>query len=382
MSATNQVRGLTPLIDPADLARSRADLLQIWASKRRERGVRSSKTLDRYSALVARLQMQHGDLEKAVVAIEAPTGPKMRLNTFHSIMAALRHHAASTGDAAFTARLQSVRIVPSRLKKAHETDHRRAKTIPGEDLNLIVAWLQDMPRRYRTPRVVALNGDKYDPRWALRACTFLIATNLVGLRPSEWERARLVTVSDPNPDVGEDHHFIRAVTGKSIRADERYRDIPISNLDDKALLELHLADIKESGVPFDEYLRRCQSRITRANRACFPGRRTTITLYSGRHNFHAGLVQQRFPRATIAYLMGHATSSAEVSGRSYGSGTGGNTLGPANPDYINGIESGLLDPGAVIPGSEDSPFAPSAPAPAPRTGPPPPRRPRPVDGAS
>ncbi len=304
---------------------NRADLIREWADKRRERGPQSEQTIDRYRKTGERLVARYGNLDRAIDALLRPDGPVMRKGTWLNIMAALRWHARQTGNTAMLRRLDGAALPPHRNRRASGLRFRRAKIVTPDDLKTIVGWLETAPGR--SARILAANPD-VDPAWATRASLYLLASSLTGLRPSEWSDARIVRLAAATPDEP-DQFVLRARTGKAIHDEARYRDIPLEQEDDRQIVKSHLAEIAASPVPFETYLRRCQARLTAANKACFPGRRTRISLYSGRHTFHARLVSQKFPQTIIAYLMGHSPSSSEISGRSYGRGKSGSKIGPS-----------------------------------------------------
>lgn len=320
---TTQPHAERPQDSSGSAPRPRSEILQEWAAIRRARGTRTEETRRRYRRTVESLIQEHGTLQRAVQSLSEEGGPRMRLSTFVSIKAALRHHALTTDDNDLLTRLQGLRLPQSRIKASRELRTRRVKTISDADLDTIIEHLYTAQERAERMRAA---NPQVNPIWASRASLFLLATTLTGLRPGEWPTARIISTPSGEPDEP-DNHVLRVRTGKTLSDTSRYRDIPISNLDDLDLIERHLHEIEVSGVPFETYYARCKSRLSTANRVCFPGRKARISLYSARHTFHARLIDQRFPKSLIAYLMGHAASSSVTSGRAYGKG-GGAGFGP------------------------------------------------------
>lgn len=308
---------------PGEARRPRSEIMQEWAAIRRARGTQTEETRRRYRRTVESLIQEHGTLRRAMESLSDEVGPHMRLSTFFSIKAALRHHALTHDDTALLERVRELKLPRARIKTSREMRTRRVKTISDADLDIIIEHLYTAQERAEKMRAA---NPQVNPVWASRASLFLLATTLTGLRPSEWPTAQIISTPSGGPD-DPDNHVLRVRTGKTLSETPRYRDIPISNLDDLDLIERHLHEIEVSGVSFETYYKRCKDRLSTANRVCFPDRKARISLYSGRNTFHARLIEQRFPKSLIAYLMGHAASSSVTSGRAYGRG-GGAGFGP------------------------------------------------------
>lgn len=338
---------------PDNAPRARSEILHEWAAKRRARGAQTAETRLRYERIAESMIREHGTLDRAVSALAHERGAPMRLATFHSRKAALKYRARTEGDDALLSRLEKLRLPSARIKPAKDLPTRRLKTIPDEDLDTLIEYFRTAPERAEKIRAA---NPAVNPIWASRTSLFLLATIRTGLRPSEWPSARIISLPSEDPDLPEEP-CLRVQTGKSISNKPRCRDIPIDNSDDLDLITRHLYEIETSGLPFRTYYQRCKDRLSAANRVCFPGRKRRISLYSGRHTFHARLVSRYLSNAMIAYLMGHALSSAVTSGRSYGRGG----AGVFGPDYDPAAYQEMPDRPEPTPSADE----PKPPAPRP-----------------
>jgi len=195
----------------------------------------------------------------------------------------------------------------------------RQKQLSAEELAKLTQWLQDNA-----------------PTWGPLCALWLEAGALTGLRPSEWPGASLRRVQG--------RYFLRARNGKQGAGNDQlaleleavetgYRYIPLWHLgyEEIGVIRNHLyvvGQIEEHGA-WDAFYEGCRQALYRANKAVFPGKGKTITLYTGRHQYATGLRKGAMDEPLGALLMGQR--SGATFGKRYGSrrGQGEKALAPA-----------------------------------------------------
>ena len=166
-----------------------------------------------------------------------------------------------------------------------QTSSRKRKGVPKKDYDLLVANLSH-PRR----------GGKYPQRAAL----WLMAATATGLRPCEWENARL--------DEVEGGLIVQNAKATNGRANGKERFVPVEQ-EDIPVIRAHLESIrevvKEGGVQFGEYHDACSQALNRACKYLWgsdPAKR--YALYSARHQFSANR-KAVDSQERVAELLGH-----------------------------------------------------------------------------
>jgi len=195
----------------------------------------------------------------------------------------------------------------------------RQKLLSAEELAKLAQWLQDNA-----------------PTWGPLCALWLEAGVLTGLRPSEWPGASLRRIQG--------RYFLRARNGKQGAGNDQmaldleaveagYRFIPLWHLgyEEISVIRNHLyvvGQIEEHGA-WDAFYEGCRQALYRANKAVFPGKGKTITLYTGRHQYATGLRKGAMDEPLGALLMGQR--SGATYGKRYGSrrGQGEKALAPA-----------------------------------------------------
>lgn len=340
---------------PNEFLEKRSTRYRAWAEMRRRRGPQSPDTIRRYEKAVAYLINRHGSLESAVDWLASADGDHLRKSYFSSLRSAVRFEALRSNNEAVLEKLHGLHLSKDRLKKAKDLAHRRAKVITVAEMDKLIDWLMDAATR--SQKIAAANPNA-NPIWSYRTAYFLLASNATGLRPVEWQHAKLVREVDAG---GMERVVLRVRNAKTLSPEPRYRDLVIDNDLMISAITSHLANISEAleaGVSYPTYYARCRNRLMWANRNCWPRRRSMISFYSARNNFHARLINVRMPLGLIAYLMGHAPSSADISGGSYGrSGRGGiaptDTLGIAKGELPALVDLPAL-PDVLIDAQRDS----------------------------
>lgn len=201
-------------------------------------------------------------------------------------------------------------------------------------------------------KFIAGGGDETDSV-ALNTLLYLLATEITGLRPSEWWGAKIVDTKNLDVDEIEaqkkDLKSIDTITlvvenGKATngRAFGSHRTIKLKNLspERKFALEAHYRSVKKhsSLEAFEGYYKSCADRMTYTTRKLWPHRKKYPTLYSGRHQFSANLKREDTALKVIAALMGHGTDRTAT--EHYGRKNFGQSKGydiEADQDDINQI---------------------------------------------
>ena len=186
----------------------------------------------------------------------------------------------------------------------------KMKKIPHNDLTRLLPWLQIKSRS----------------KWAQATSTWISAGILCGLRPCEWERTLIKTVSDNTaPNGRRIWLFVICAKATNGRGFGVSRSLDISSFDHASLscvtqMVERAAEWRESGT-FQENQKTCAQLLYNANRALWPQRKLTISLYSARHQAIANWKHAGLDLTTISVLAGHA--SPLTSSENYGRRTSG-----------------------------------------------------------
>lgn len=175
-------------------------------------------------------------------------------------------------------------------KTSDKTSGKKRKNIPEDDLNLLTAYLR---------RGV-------DNKWGNETANWLLAGIITGLRPVEWEHAKVYQDGDDFKLV------VQNVKNTNGRANGMQRTLLLNNLneEDIEILSSHLANIEKFGrEKFHDFWVSCSKTLNRANETLFGKRKKNITLYSARHQFSADAKKSGLSPQAIAALMGHATDA-------------------------------------------------------------------------
>lgn len=204
------------------------------------------------------------------------------------------------------------------------TSSSKKRQVKPEDLSEIVGYLSE-----------------HETRWSFPTSMWLEASVLTGLRPSEWQSARL--------ELGESGEPVLVITNaknSNGRANGDQRTLLLANLPETnlALISVHLGVVAEmvGRNLWDRYYRECRKTLYKATRALWPKRISYPTLYSGRHQFSADAKRSGLSKIEVAALMGHA--SEETAGRHYGkkrSGRNGFSILP-NPADITRLKLSFM----------------------------------------
>lgn len=188
------------------------------------------------------------------------------------------------------------------------TSARKAKSLPPADMEALHDFM----------------GHR-EGIWDAPVMSWLEATLLTGLRPSEWMHAELF-LEDEDPRL-----VVLNAKHTNGRAHGELRTLHLRALppQEMEIIRSHLAychEQRDQGL-WDAFYSGCRGALYSAGRTLWPRRRKRPTLYSARHQFAANAKAAGFSRREIAAMMGHAVDDTATS--HYGrrrSGTPGRVL--------------------------------------------------------
>lgn len=196
-------------------------------------------------------------------------------------------------------RLSDKVCITANTAPALRTSQLKDKKLTAEDIQMLHTVLLEGRRSARGPSVVA----------------WLYASLFTGLRPSEWEHARLVE-SLPTSESGGPFLLVKNGKHSNGRANGEVRTLDLSNFTPEQLnlIRVHLKNIKEATkiVSFEVFQAECSETLRRVARRTWPDRARRPGLYSGRHQFSANLKKAELSPVEIAALMGHISTRTAV----------------------------------------------------------------------
>lgn len=194
------------------------------------------------------------------------------------------------------------------LKRTRRTSGQKRKAFPAQDFETILRYLESqigVQRHANTLRI------------------WLLASRLVGVRPSEWRTGGLIEVD------GELVFRVRnakTTHGRGNGTDRMLRltgasPQDVEHIDD--MLYMLVEFEKEPGYCFERHLRQLGDYMLTVTRKCLGKRASYPTLYSLRHQFAAD-AKNSYTQAEVAALMGHGvdvTATIHYGRRASGQGT-------------------------------------------------------------
>ena len=195
----------------------------------------------------------------------------------------------------------------SRLRRAPRTSARKAKRFSHEDAVELVAAIRNT-----------------NSEWAEATATWFGAGILVGLRPVEWQGARIGQNEAGKPILVVDN--AKHTNGRS-HGDTRTLNLEGLDADQLELVtkQVNIATNYARLGAFVNYYERCREVLKRCARRLWPNRVRHPTLYTSRHMFTAN-AKSVFGRIEVAALLGHAsadTAKLHYAQRRLGSGVMG-----------------------------------------------------------
>jgi integrase len=208
----------------------------------------------------------------------------------------------------------------------------------------------------REERIVLeyFQNDQNRSFWAIRAAAFFRATLLVGLRPVEWQDAKLHL----NPTEGVDGPFpvLRVKNAKATngRSHGEYRHLHLHEMDRKELSLIQVAVLyadqenpkgwltpSGKAESWDAFYNRLRQYVGKAVDNIFPPTKKGISIYSCRHQFIADLKVAGYKREEIAALVGHAVDDTATVhyGRKRNGRSGKSGLPISNPNEVKRVRT-------------------------------------------
>lgn len=175
------------------------------------------------------------------------------------------------------------------LKRTRRTSGMKRKAFPAKDFEVILQYLESQIGTHRHANTLR---------------TWLLASRLVGVRPSEWRSGGLIEV-DGKPAFrvrnakttnGRGNGIERVLLLTSASPED------VEHIDD--MLYMLVEFEKEPGYSFELHLRQLGDYLRVVTRKCLGKRTSYPTLYSLRHQF-AAEAKNVFTQAEVAALMGH-----------------------------------------------------------------------------
>jgi integrase len=243
--------------------------------------------------------------------------PTIARNTWKQYKNSLRYHfehlAAESPDKLAKQELQAAVTLlnatssEGALKYGTQTSSRKQKGCKRADYEKLQSYL-------------ARHVGKHRYAGALR--TWLEATRLTGLRPGEWEFARL------GEQQGKQILHVRnakATNGRG-NGEERTLDLSMLSAGEMELLQdmIQMLEGYAAEVGFEQLQKAVSDYMYAATRGCFGKRKKYPSLYSMRHQFSADAKMSGSTKAEVAALMGHG--SDETAGTHYAPKASGNSV--------------------------------------------------------
>jgi hypothetical protein len=182
----------------------------------------------------------------------------------------------------------TLKSAPAMIKAKVKKKERRVKAVADEDHKKIVSYFKE----------------KKD--WAVVSA--LVIANLTGCRPAEMSSIKVLDGA------------ILITGAKKTESNERGLDRTLL-FDEKTLAKIKKAvnyiNAEESSKEAlkTSAMTRIQARLDNGTKALWPRRKSTVTLYSYRHQMGSDLKSSPLDRVDVAYMMGHqATKSVNVYG--------------------------------------------------------------------
>ena len=299
-------------------------------------------------SVVHHLEARFGDAHGALIWLRDGEGQKLRKSTFINYRGALRYIATERQDAELLAAVMLLKQDKTKARKYKDLPIKRDKNPSLQDIEAIGHWLST--KGMENVLHVQKRGLAADPAWVTRAYAVLKATYLVGLRPIEWESARIIKKPFPQdrtevapaseeglPTPPKEQLFLHVVTAKRHYGDHQTRDIPLDGIgrNDLGLIEMVIEELGEYLNGNDEevqethnqddklvpeytttkFMTHCQQIIGRAVKAVFPNRTKVIQLYSARHGCASRWRKEGLSAAEISYRMGNSTIALKIYGK-------------------------------------------------------------------
>jgi hypothetical protein len=192
------------------------------------------------------------------------------------------------------------------LKFGTQTSSRKQKGFKKADYDKLLTYLENHVGKHIHARALI---------------TWLKATRLVGLRPSEWEYASI------GERQGKRVLIVQNAKATNGRGNGEDRSLNLEGLSPAELQEIEdmieMLDGYQTEMDFADLQRKIGDYMKNATRSCFGKRQKYPALYSLRHQFSANAKLSGSTKAELAALMGHGSDA--TAGTHYARKTSGDS---------------------------------------------------------
>ncbi|WP_298217941.1 hypothetical protein [Halothiobacillus sp.] len=276
-------------------------------------------TLQTLRAKAHMLETRFGDLHLAALWMIGDDAQRsLRPSTYRGYRLAIEQTLTDRNDQEGLLIISRAQQDFKKAKTAKASTRRRRKTVTPHDIKKIADWLDKEGMR-RSKKMVATLHDARYAGWPIRTLAMFLATIGTGLRPSEWQHVETRYDADGMPYL-----WVRCAKTQGDIVLYRRVPWPLDGGPYQVSLSAHMEEMGEfmaNGGSYEQYLRTCRRWLHKANHAVFTDRKMVIDFLSGRHTFHAKLLNDgEYSLADIAAIMGHSTMTDQVYGKGKRSG--------------------------------------------------------------
>lgn len=231
--------------------------------------------------------------------------PSITSATWRSYKSAVIWHLSQSGrhDLAATLLQENSDNCLKRSLSVKKTSAKKKKSVTEREESMVLAHFND---------------NRKHSFWAVRAAAFFKATLLVGLRPTEWQSAKLLL--QPIDGLDGPYPILKVKNAKSTngRSHGEYRHLHLNDMapdDLKRIMVAILYADKENpkgwltptgkAENWDAFYGRLRQYFGKAINTIFPSSKRGISIYSCRHQFIADLKLAGYKKEEIAALVGH-----------------------------------------------------------------------------
>jgi len=182
------------------------------------------------------------------------------------------------------------------MKHGTRTSALKQKTFKKADFNIVLSYLDQHVGKHKYARTLS---------------TWLKASRITGMRPSEWEFASLTTIFSSPALVIQN---AKATNGRA-NGDERTLLLDMLTEEEIDIIQEMIGMVEgySESISFSALQKTMCEYMNRATRACFGKRQKYPTLYSNRHQFSADAKFSGHSKAEVAALLGQASDETATS---------------------------------------------------------------------
>jgi len=250
-------------------------------------------------------------------------------SNLRQIKAALTFYSISINQNALAIKIANIPSTHTSVKSiGNATSSQKKKSVSAFEEQKITEFLR-----------MKLNSST-DSGLNKQALSFFKAGLFAGLRPCEWETAYLIESETSEAQLSPPILKVKNAKSTNGRSFGEFRYIGLNALTPQQLLWVKMAlsyasnpvTAKGESTTFDTMYESMRKRIYIANKALFPSKKLSVTLYSCRHQLIANLKKNGYSLPEIAAIVGHGNDI--TASEHYGKkviGIKGGTLPLANP---------------------------------------------------